>query len=406
MSNVNIKQDVASSSFSNTNQSIMLPALTGVRFFAIFHIFWFHLQEIRDVEKPPQFGNMLADMSTLPEKLLVFISNGWMSTSFFFILSGFILAFLYWGNDGQLSVTRKQFWHRRAARIYPLHMILVLVTAFLMIPNAIGQGNDLFNVFTGTVATLFLLQAWNPEWVPLISWPTWTLSALVFLYFLIPFLMSLLAKLTRFQSILLLAALPFISLLPTLVYAYYFPAGSEPQQFWQIFIGSTPIFWVAHLMAGMLLSRVFTISRFNPNFTPDNRWLSIGDLAFLIVIALTLIPDIQEPLKFYLRHGLMMPLYLVIIYDLAKGNGLAAKFFSLPGMKFIGETGFSIFIWQNIVMIGLWISLLISPLAGQYQFFVASVFMIILGIFSTYILEKPLSRWVRRKWLNGGQRDS
>lgn len=401
MQNATKNQSIDSATHSDVKEATLLPALTGIRFFAIFHIFWFHLMEIRGNEKPPQFENMLADMDLLPEKFIVFISNGWMSTSFFFILSGFILAYLYWGNDGQLSVSRKQFWHRRAARIYPMHVILALLTALLVIPNAIGQGDSFFNIITGTIATLFLLQAWNPEWVPLISWPTWTLSALVFLYFLIPFLMSALARLTRIQSVFLLCALPLISLLPTVIYAQYFPAGSEPQQFWQIFIGSTPLFWVAHLVAGMLLSRLLKISRYNPDFRPTNNWLSLGDLAFVAVIVLTLVPSIEEPLKYYLRHGLMMPLYLIIVYDLAKGNGIAARFFSLPGMKFIGETGFSVFIWQNIVMIFLFISLLISPATGQYQFIASSLCMVLLAIFSTYILEKPLSKWVRRKWLRG-----
>ncbi len=401
MQNATKNQSIDSATHSDVKEATLLPALTGIRFFAIFHIFWFHLMEIRGNEKPPQFENMLADMDLLPEKFIVFISNGWMSTSFFFILSGFILAYLYWGNDGLLSVSRKQFWHRRAARVYPMHVILALLTALLVIPNAIGQGDSFFNIITGTIATLFLLQAWNPEWVPLISWPTWTLSALVFLYFLIPFLMSALARLTRVQSVFLLCALPLISLLPTVIYAQYFPAGSEPQQFWQIFIGSTPLFWVAHLVAGMLLSRLLKISRFNPRFRPTNNWLSLGDLAFVAVIVLTLVPSIEEPLKYYLRHGLMMPLYLIIVYDLAKGNGIAARLFSLPGMKFIGETGFSVFIWQNIVMIFLFISLLISPATGQYQFIAASLCMVLLAIFSTYILEKPLSKWVRRKWLRG-----
>jgi peptidoglycan/LPS O-acetylase OafA/YrhL len=379
--------------------AIQLTGLTGIRFFAIFHIFCFHLSEIHRAKQEPQFAGLLSDMALLPNGLLTFLRNGWMSTSFFFLLSGFILAYLYWSKDGDLSTTRQRFWLNRASRLYPIHLILVIITALMMVPNQLMQGANPLNVIAGTLANFALVQAWNPNWVPMISWPTWTISALVFLYLCMPFLMAKLAKLSRKSSILLLLSLPVLSLIPTFIYAQYFPIGSEPEQFWQIFLGSTPLFWLAHFVAGMLLSRIFTISRFNPQFKPTKRWWALGDLAFVMVIALMLMPNIEEPFKYYLRHGLMMPLYLIMIYDLALGNGLVARFFSLPGMKFIGETGYSVFIWQNLLMVAMWVSLMINANAGEHHFLIGCIVMVALAIFSTYVIEKPLSRRIRKKWL-------
>jgi len=379
--------------------AIELTGLSGIRFFAIFHIFCFHLSEVYRTEREPQFAGLLGDMALLPTRLQTFFDNGWMSTSFFFLLSGFILAYLYWGKNGELTTTRKNFWLSRASRLYPIHLILVVITALLMVPNQLMQGANPLNVIAGTIANFALVQAWNPNWVPMLSWPTWTISALVFLYLLMPFLMSQLAKLSRKTSILLLLSLPVLSLLPTFIYAQYFPTGSEPEQFWQIFLSSTPLFWLAHFVAGMLLSRIFTISRFNPQFKPTKRWWAVGDLAFVAVLALMLMPGIEEPFKYYLRHGLMMPLYLIMIYDLAMGNGLVARLFAAPGMKFIGETGYSVFIWQNMVMMAMWISLLINPAAGSHHFMFGTISMVVLAIFSTYMIEKPLSRRFRKKWL-------
>lgn len=377
-----------------------LPALTGIRFFAILHIFCFHLWVIFDMKKDPGMENLLRDMNDLPAPVFTAITNGWMSTSFFFLLSGFILAYLYWGANGQLALPKKTFWLTRAIRIYPIHLILLLITMLMTTAHQLSLGTSPWLLGASGLATLTLTQAWYPDFVPIWSWPTWTISALVFLYAVLPFLLPRLARLSRAASIQLLCALPFISLIPTAIFALYFPAGTEAPEFWKIFIGSTPLFWLAHFTAGILLSRLFMPSRatHSPTGMPK-RWLAWGDLALLVVIALASTQQIEEPFKFFLRHGLMMPLYMVIIVDLARGNGIAARIFSLPGTGFLGETGFSIFIWQNFILMMCFGFIMFNPDAGQHQFFWAVIGAILLGIISTYLIEKPIARKLRRKWL-------
>ena len=397
---------------NNNNTSVQpdtqrtpLPALTGIRFVAILHIFCFHLWVLFDMKKQPGMENILRGMNDLPAPLFTAIANGWMSTSFFFLLSGFILAYLYWGADGQLSVPKKTFWLARAIRIYPIHLILILITLLMTTAYQLSLGTSPWLLAASGIATLTLTQAWYPDFVPIWSWPTWTISALVFLYAVLPFLLPRLARLSRRAAIQLLCALPFISLIPTGIYALYFPAGTEAPQFWKIFIGSTPVFWLAHFIAGILLTRVFALSRADkPNTTTaQHRWFAWGDLALLAVILLACSQQIEEPFKFFLRHGLMMPLYMVIIVDLARGNGIAARLFSLPGTGFLGETGFSIFIWQNFVLMMCGAFIMFNPEAGQHQFLWALVGAIVLGIISTYLVEKPIARKLRRKGLVVGQ---
>ncbi len=380
-------------------QRSRLPALTGIRFFAILHIFCFHLWAMHDMAKQPGMENLLRDMKDLPAPLFTAITNGWMSTSFFFLLSGFILAYLYWGKDGQLSVPKKTFWLARAIRIYPIHFILMVITLAMTTAYQLSLGTSPGLLIASGIATITLTQAWFPDFVPIWSWPTWTISALVFLYAVMPFLLPLLAKLSRRAAFRLLCVLPVISLIPTAIYALYFPAGTEAPQFWKIFIGSTPLFWLAHFVAGMLLTRVFTIARAQPMQQSNKSWVAWGDLALLAVVLLACTQQIEEPFKFFLRHGLMMPLYMVIIIDLARGKGIAARLFSLPGTGFLGETGFSIFIWQNFVMMMCGAYIMFNPEQGQHQFLWALVCTILLGIASTYLIEKPIARKLRRKWL-------
>jgi len=63
-----------------------LKALTGIRFFAVFHIFLFHLWVLYDLDKQPDFSNLMSDFAHLPDVLRTFLAHGYVSTSFFFIV--------------------------------------------------------------------------------------------------------------------------------------------------------------------------------------------------------------------------------------------------------------------------------------------------------------------------------
>jgi hypothetical protein len=65
-----------------------LTALNGMRFFAVFHIFLYHLWSIR-FESPRQEGawaDAYANMDSFPAWFNHLIAHGYLSTSFFFLL--------------------------------------------------------------------------------------------------------------------------------------------------------------------------------------------------------------------------------------------------------------------------------------------------------------------------------
>ncbi len=376
-----------------------LPALTGIRFFAIFHIFLFHLWATYRSEKPEGMENLLMGFDDAPQTLAVFMSNGWISTSLFFLLSGFILAYLYWGEDGQLITTKRRFWSLRFARIYPIHLIVMTIILMLQVPWYLSQDMPLSTLVPSALATMALVQAWIPPWIPLWSWPTWTISALVFLYLCMPWLMKTLSCLSRRQMVIALIAMPFVSIIPTLGYAARMAAGAPWSMNVDMFVANTPVFWVPYFAAGMLMTRIFSLSRFNP--VPSSpSWFAWGDVAFIIVVAIGCTPGIEQPLKFFIRQGLLMPFFVVMVLDLARGKGLMAKVFSLPGTGFLGETGYSIFIWQSVILIGCYVSLMFIPAIGPYQIWIAIAFIMALAILSTFLVEKPLARVIRRKFID------
>ncbi|HEU5134658.1 MAG TPA: acyltransferase [Steroidobacteraceae bacterium] len=380
-----------------------LTALNGMRFFAVFHIFLYHLWSIR-FESPRlhgPFGNAYANMDSFPAWFNNLIAHGYLSTSFFFLLSGFILAYLYWMPDGALATTRKRFWWQRFTRIYPAHLIAFALTALLTLPRYFldPAAPPIPLAAASAVATATLTQAWVPPLVPIWSWPTWALSAVVFLYLIMPWLMRVLSGLSRAQQIGLLVASPLISLAPTLVFLQFFPDGAKDSVNWQIFLGSTPLFWVAHFAAGMLMSRIFGISRFETAWREKRKpWVSLGDVALAAVVALSLMEPHDRVWRHILRHGALLPLYMLVLYDLALGRGLVARVFSLPGMNFLGQLSFSIFIWQNLFMALGFAMVLLAPQMTNLSFWFAVIGLLVMSVISTRFIEQPLARRLRAKW--------
>jgi peptidoglycan/LPS O-acetylase OafA/YrhL len=379
-----------------------LTALNGMRFFAVFHIFLYHLWSAR-FETPHQegaFANAYANMDSFPAWFNNLIAHGYLSTSFFFLLSGFILAYLYWSPGGELATTRQYFWWQRLTRIYPAHLIAFGVTFLLMLPRWFFDPSapPIPLAAASAVATATLTQAWVPPLVPVWSWPTWALSAVVFLYLIMPWLMRVLAKLSRGQQIGLLVASPLISLVPTIIFLQFFPDGGKDEQNWQIFLGSTPLFWVAHFVAGMLMSRIFGISKFETAWrTKAKPWVSFGDLALAAVLVLSLMPPHDQAWRHILRHGALLPLYMLVLYDLALGRGFVARVFSLPGMNFVGQLSFSIFIWQNLFL-GLGFAMSgAAPHMTNLSFWFAVIGLLVMSVISTHFIEKPLARRLRKR---------
>jgi peptidoglycan/LPS O-acetylase OafA/YrhL len=72
-----------------------------------------------------------------------FITSGWLWVDFFFVLSGFILCYVYSDNFKD-SLSAANYWKyikARFARVYPLHfftMIWCLICALVIISNAKG----------------------------------------------------------------------------------------------------------------------------------------------------------------------------------------------------------------------------------------------------------------------------
>lgn len=154
-----------------------LPSLTGMRWCAAFVVFAYH---VRNFE---YFGG---ETGRIVDWIF---GSGTVGVSFFFILSGFILAWSHRPGQGAVG-----FWRRRLARIYPVHLVtaaLALVLAFTLVPGLRPSG------FPEAAANVLLVGAWKPQWWQTLNPVSWSLVCEAFFYAAFP---ALYAVLRRFGS--------------------------------------------------------------------------------------------------------------------------------------------------------------------------------------------------------------
>ncbi len=148
-----------------------LDTLTGLRFFAAIAILIHHLRG---------FG--------LPKEVL----EGWAldnGVAFFFVLSGFILAYVYPSLDTPAAVRR--FYVARFARIWPAHMAALALCYLLLAgdPSLNGTGIDRLDLW---LANILLIQAWIPYAESFFGYNSvsWSISTEVFFYAAFPVLIA------------------------------------------------------------------------------------------------------------------------------------------------------------------------------------------------------------------------
>lgn len=148
-----------------------LDALTGLRWWAAFMVFFYHMLVF----------------APLPGKTSIVFEMGYLGVTFFFVLSGFVLTW-----SARPNVPTSTFYWRRFARIWPSHMVaLVIAIPVFYTLATIPAGSFLKPFDAGVIAlSVVLLQGWwaNPTILFSGNPAAWTLTCEAFFYALHPWL--------------------------------------------------------------------------------------------------------------------------------------------------------------------------------------------------------------------------
>ncbi len=326
-------------------QKKQLLELTSTRFFAAMAVLLGHFNEWLD----------------LPSWLSRWIAGGF-GVSFFFVLSGFILTYVYWEHfeGGVARRGYRRYLVARFARIYPSYaMGLVLITLLYVLANVVRPGAFGFppNPVTSWLLNLFALQTFAPSFETQQMWngPSWSISTEFGFYLACPLILAGLARYVRSTRRLLAlfaANVAFAIAMQALVLVLVFKHGWS-QQFWLDTVASRNIFWrLPEFLTGVVAARLL--------YGGHLPWLQSAAArnalllaSFALVSFLNVAPWPTENTailvmrQFRLEVAYMIP-FAGIVLALAAGPTLASPVLKRPSWVFLGDISYGIYIYHWI----------------------------------------------------------
>lgn len=375
-----------------------IEALTGLRFLAALMVFCFHF----DISLQTKFfyGPM-----------------GGIAVSFFFVLSGFILTYVY--RDRLKFGGLKRFYFTRWARIWPLHAVCLGAAICLRHYASPVDFPEL-----RLASHWLLLQSWIPSMDYVLSYNgvAWSISTEAFFYLMFP--LFLLGGLRNFWwkyiATLVLTALALFALTKI---------SATPQ--WSNSVDThsishfNPLMRLTEFISGMATAYVFMSARLrNVRLFQISQWpvaaqtgievvaLLLAAFSYYIFLWLGYYGWVSHGLglggevSFWLAYCGGMPFHVLCIFVFAQSDGLLGRFFSNPLMIYLGEISFALYMVHRLIILmmikNLWVG---SSL--PYWVIISSTLAITIGVSSLLFLmvEMPMKtallKFYDRKFTTG-----
>lgn len=344
-------------------------ALTGIRGLAAWLVVLYHLR--------------LSLRELLPAALIDGLGKGYLAVDLFFMLSGFVIWYNYaprLDRAGMAGVC--QFLWRRFARVYPLHLAMLL--AFVGFARYLAAtGRDIANYPLRELPYhLLLIQNWG--FTDDLSWnePAWSISTEFAAYLLFPVLVAVLAR------------------------------GWARRWGWAVIglalVGGEWLFYrhVHQTSIGADISHlglVRCLLEFGVGVTVAIGWQAgAGRIAAIPGCACALI--LAAGWHFALGETAFVPIALALaLMALAGGRGLVCRAIGSPVLHYLGEISYSTYLSHTLILAGIGAAL--GPGLHQIGWLLAGGYLIAVLIVSVVLyhgLEKPAQRWLNRhppRWI-------
>ncbi len=382
-----------------------LAVLTSMRFLAAALVVVFHISHRAPV------------MEHLPRLLRSSVESGFVWVSFFFILSGFILAYQYGHRVGTPRFDLGQFWLARLARIYPGHLLgFTLVAALLSIkawnggyPPG-GGGVRILDI----LATLGLAHAWVPPFALTFNFPSWSISVEACFYLLFPLLAVVSNRLPVRRFLGLACLLYAASVLGHLAYCAWTPHGwlghDWAHEGGRNLIKFLPVVRLPEFVLGVAAGRLFAARRELGLTEPLGRWLA-RFAALLVLIGLC--AGDRIPTAMMHNVALALPFAALILALALSPSGSFGPWLSHPALVALGDASYSLYIlqvpviWLFVQRVA-WLNATGLPFALAYRAAILAT-ATVLALASHRYLETPARSWIRaagwRRWQRRGNRE-
>ncbi len=350
-----------------TGQPKNLKALTGLRFVAALMVFvshtFFWFPQVDDQQVP----------------------LGWAGVGFFYVLSGFILTWVYAPRLG--SFTSGNFYRRRFARIWPLHLITMLIVIFFV--KGLGDFIAQPNHWSKFIANVFLVQAWVPDakWVFSVNAPAWSLSVEAFFYLLFPVLIRGGTK----RLLQVLVAVIVITAITIVAVELY--GGQMLSVNREALICTNPFFRLFDFVIGILCGLFYFKSDESDqgvSFGLPVHVLALGLCGAWFALVMFLIGGAGTDCNtflMWLRSTAAAPLFASLIYTFANSKGVLADFLSSRPMVYLGEISFAFYLIHQSILL----SLRKLPLAhGEFPGYFMAAAGLLLSLVAAMVLHHTI----------------
>ena len=315
-----------------------VEALTGVRALAGLYILSFHFAQ-------PLFAHAPGWAETLRR-------SGYIATSFFLMLSGFVLTIAYARKLGDGRLDGRGFIAARIARLYPIYVLaLLLMLPFALVhrwgvvTGSFGDDSVRYKVATGLAnATMshVLVPRLNGSW----NMPGWCVSVEMWFYFAFPAVaVWMLARRTR-TLVGVLAGSWGVALALSIAYTIVQPDGFRPDHessaFWLTIFKFTPYTRWPEFLFGLALGVVWLrlpAERRGQRFATP--LLALGALATLTILLVS--PHIPYTM---LHNGTLLPLYAMIVWGVMLGHGPLHRALAIRPLTALGDSSYVLYLLQ------------------------------------------------------------
>jgi peptidoglycan/LPS O-acetylase OafA/YrhL len=352
----------------------MIKPLTSFRFFFALTVFACHL-------------NFIDPKNVFLTRLYKSVFyEGYLGVSFFFILSGFVLALNYKNRLIEKKITLKEFWVARFARIYPLHFLTLLLAIPLSL-NGFLTGTIIW--FGKFIINMFLLQSFIPLTGIFFSFnePSWSISDEMFFYLMFPLIITLYFKYKKAITLNLILLL----LIPIGIFLC-------PQNLVHRLFYINPFFRIADFIIGIMLYDIYERKPF-ANVLKSKSSATLIELLSICLFALFFAFHMLIPQGYRYSCYYWIPM-IVLILVFSYQTGYISAFLSNRIFVLLGEISFGFYLIHQLAIRYIVIINTKFLLISNNYLLIATMFgvTLILSYLSYNFIEHPLNNYIKLKY--------
>lgn len=367
-----------------------LVSLTSLRFFAALHVVIFHEAQLLLADGPARR----------------FAANGYLGVSFFYVLSGFILAYTYLEPVDVGPIDRAKFWRARFARVYPVYLLALVVSLPVFVPWAIGKFTapgvtEPAKALVTGVANVALLQAWLPQTVAPWNSPGWSLSVEAFFYLLFPVVAVAMSRRSNRTLGMLVGGVWLVSMVVPLAFLALHPAtwnGDQPgtTSTGLMFLKFFPVQHLAEFLIGTGCG-IFFLRRRAGGRAPLRAPATISIVASCALLAILAAPwQLPYPL---LHSGALAPLFALLILALASDRGPLVGALRSPTLELLGKASYAVYLLHEPIAAILykspWSPFRVADPRPRFLLYLLVVIGVSVVVLQWY--EEPARQWLRAR---------